>query len=70
MAKIAKAIEATGIVSQIRSFKFLIALVLFWRILFCTKSFSDQLQSSSINMAKAADLVNATLSDLEWGKPL
>ena len=48
----------------------LIALVLFWRILFCTKSFSDQLQSSSINMAKAADLVNDTLSDLEWGKPL
>ena len=70
-----KAIEATGILSQVRSFKFLIALVLFWRILFCTKSLSDQLQGISINMAKAADLVNATLdtltlfrSDLEWEK--
>ena len=53
----------------------LIALVLFWWILFCTKSLSDQIQSSSINMAKAAELGNATLdtldlfqSDLEWGK--
>ena len=70
-----KATEATGILFQVRSFKFLIALVLFWRILFCTKSLSDQLQSTSINMAKAADLVNATLdtlqlfrSDLEWQK--
>ena len=33
-----KATKATGILSQVRSFKFLIALVLFWRILFCTKS--------------------------------
>ena len=56
-----KATEATGILSQVQSFKFMIALVLFWRILFCTKSSSDQLQSTSINMAKAADLVNATL---------
>ena len=70
-----KATEATGILSQVQSFKFLIALVLFWRILFCTKSLSDQLQSTSINMDKAADLVNATLdtlqlfrSDLEWQK--
>ena len=70
-----KAMEATGILFQIRSFKILIALVLFWQILFCTKSLSDQLQSSSINMAKAAELVDATLdtlhlfrSDLEWGK--
>ena len=70
-----KGIEATGTLLQIRSFKFLIALVLFWRILFCTKSFSDQLQSSSINMAKTAELVNATLdtlhlfrSNLEWEK--
>ena len=37
-----KGIEATGILLQIWSFKFLIALVLFWRILFCTKSLSDQ----------------------------
>ena len=70
-----KATEATGILSQVQSFKFLIALVLFWQISFCTKSLSDQLQSTSINMPKAVDLVNATLdklqlfrSDLEWQK--
>ena len=60
---------------QIHSFKFLTTLVLFWQILSCTKGLSDQLQSININMAKAAELVTATIetlqhfrSDEEWGK--
>ena len=70
-----KAVEASGIYTQIHSFKFLTTLVLFWRILLCTKGLSDQLQSTHINMAKAAELVTATTetlqhfqSDEEWGK--
>ena len=59
-----KAVEAKGIVLQVRSFKFLILLVIS-RILSCTKGLSDQLQSSSIDMAKAADLVVATVGILQ-----
>lgn len=68
-----KATEATGIAVQIQSFKFVMLPVIFWRILSCTRSLSDQLQSTRIDMAKAADLVNATIdtikefrSDSEW----
>ena len=70
-----KATEACGIYMQIHSFKFLTTLILFWRILQCTKGLSDQLQSTHINMAKAAELVTSTIetlqhfrSDEEWGK--
>lgn len=60
-----KATEAKGILLQVRSFKFLLLLVIFSRILSCTKSLSDQLQSRSIDMAKAADLVSATVAILK-----
>ena len=70
-----KAIEAKGILLQIQTFKFLITLILFWRILSLTKSLSDQLQSTNINTASAADLVAATIevlqkfrSNEEWSK--
>ena len=50
---------------------------MFWRILFITKQLSDQLQSPHTNMAKATDLVIATMealqqfrSDEEWSKLL
>ena len=38
---------------------------MFWHILSCTKSLSDQLQSVNIDMAKAADLVTATIATLQ-----
>ena len=48
---------------------------MFWRVLFLTKQLSDQLQSPRTDMAKAADLVTATMetlqqfrSDEEWIK--
>ena len=70
-----KAIEAKGILLQIQTFKFLITLILFWRILSLTKSLFDQLQSTNINIASAADLVAATIevlqkfrSNEEWSK--
>ena len=50
-------------------------MILFWQIFSCTKSLSDQLQSTTINLSKAAELVNSTLdtlqifrSDQEWEK--
>ena len=70
-----KAVEAKGILLQIQCFKFLITLIMFWRLLFLTKQLSDQLQSPHTDMAKAADLVTATMetlqqfrSDEEWNK--
>ena len=59
----AKAVEATGL--QIKSFKFLLSLIMFDRILTCTRSLSDYLQHAQVNLAKAADLVSATVSTLE-----
>ena len=58
-----RATEAIGILMQVHTFKFLLSL--FWRILSCTKSLSDQLQSREIDLAKAADLVLATVSTLQ-----
>ena len=60
-----KAIEAKSLLLQIKSFKFLLLLIMFDRILTCTKSLSDHLQNAQVNLAKAADLVSATVSRLE-----
>ena len=51
-----KAVEAEGLLHQIKSFKFLVSLILFSCIFSCTKSLSDQLPSTTINLAKAAEL--------------
>ena len=53
-----KAKEANGLYHQIKSFSFL-------TILFCTKYLLDELQSSSINLASVADLVDANKSTLQ-----
>ena len=70
-----KAVEAQGLLLQVKDFKFLISLIIFDRILTCTKSLSDSLQSMQIDLGKAADLVMAiegTLQDFrtdnEWEK--
>ena len=62
----AKAVEATGLLLQIKSFKFLLLLILFDRILTCTKSLSDCLQNPKVNLDSAADLVASTVSTLEY----
>ena len=61
-----KATEASGIFLQIHNFKFLMKLIIFWRILSCTKGLSDHLQSTKIDMSKAANLVSATLETLQY----
>ena len=70
-----KAVEAQGLLLQVKDFKFLISLIIFDRILTCTKSLSDSLQSMQIDLGKAADLVMATegtlqefRTDSEWEK--
>ncbi len=59
-----KAIEANGILLQIRTHKFLFLLVVFWRLLSCTKMLSDSLQGKDMDMSKAAELVSATIETL------
>lgn len=57
-----KSIEARGLYHQIASFSFLISLITFDRILTCTKQLSDQLQSSTLDLSLASELVIATQS--------
>lgn len=63
-----KAVEARGILFQIESFKFLLLLVSFCRILSFTKALSDQLQSVTNDMARAAEGIMQTLTDIHNDK--
>ena len=70
-----KSAEARGLLLQVSSFRFVLCLVIFDRILSCTKSLSDMLQSAQLDLAKAVDHVSATVetleefrSDQEWQK--
>jgi len=60
-----KAVEANGLLLQVKDFKFLISLIIFDRVLTCTKSLSDILQSTQIDLRKAANLVAAAESTLQ-----
>ena len=55
-----QAIEARGLLHQIKSFSFLLPLITFDRILTSTKQLSDNLQCSSIDLSHATELVVAT----------
>ena len=60
-----KAIEARGLLHQLKQFKFLLTLIMFDRLLSCTNSLSQQLQDRRIDLSKAAGLVFATIETLE-----
>ena len=60
-----KATQATGLLLQVKSFKFLLYLIIFDKVLSVTKGLSDVLQSISLDLAKAADLVSGTTETLE-----
>lgn len=62
---ISRATEATCIWTQVQTFKVLVSLITFWRILSSTKSLSEHLQSRQMDLAKVADLVIATISSLK-----
>ena len=56
-----KSAEARGLLVQVSSFQFVMCLVVFDKIFSCTKSLSDTLQSTQLDLARAADLVSDTL---------
>ena len=67
--------EARGLLLQVKCFKFVLSLVVFDRLLSCSKGLSDVLQSTQLDLAKAADLVSALIetfedfrSDKSWKK--
>lgn len=60
-----KAIEATGLLHQVNSFKFLSCLIIFHQLLGVTKSLSDQLQSKDIDLHSATELVVSTRDTLK-----
>ena len=60
-----KAVEAKALLHQVKSFPFIVSLVMFDRILSCTKQLSDQLQSSTIDLYRACELVSATKTMLQ-----
>lgn len=61
----AKATQAIGLLLQVKSFKFLVCLVIFDKVLSVTKGLSDVLQSTCLDLAKAADLVLGTIETLK-----
>ena len=60
-----RAIEARGLLHQIKSFSFILSLILFEKIFSITGKLSDFLQSKTINYAAAATSISATKTALE-----
>ena len=60
-----RAIDARGLLHQIKSFPFLLSLILFERIFSITGNLSNLLQSQTINYAAAATSISATKTSLE-----
>ena len=70
-----KAVEGGGLLLQVKSFKFIVQLIVFDRLLTTTHCLSNQLQSIELDIGKAGDLVISTKStlqifrsDAEWDK--
>ena len=68
-----RAIEARGILSGIQSFNFVVALVVYKKIFSISAKLSDILQSQSLSLATAANLIQSTVdtfkeprSDSKW----
>lgn len=60
-----KAVEARGLLQQIKCFEFVLSLIVFDKVLSTSRGLSDTLQSVNINIAKAAELASATTKTLE-----
>ena len=70
-----RAIEARGLLAQVKSFHFLLCAIMFDRVLTCAKHLSDLLQCPKLEFGKAGDVVSSTIetiemfrSDEEWDK--
>lgn len=60
-----RAIDARGLLHQVKSFSFLLSLILLERIFSITGNFSNLLQAKTINYAAAATSISATKTSLE-----
>ena len=60
-----KAAQATGLLLQIKTFRFLLSLITFDKILSITKGLSNVLQSANLDLAKTADLVSGTIKTIK-----
>ena len=60
-----EATQAIGLLLQVKSFKFLLCLIIFDKLLSVTKDLSDVSQSTRLDLAKAANLVLGTEETLE-----
>ena len=60
-----RAVEAQGLMFQIKSFQFLLFLLLFERILSLTANLSDLLQAEHLNYAAAASLIKTTKETMQ-----
>ena len=60
-----RAAEARGLLLQVKSFRFILCLIIFDRLLSCAKGLSDVLQSTKLDLAKAADLISGTIETIE-----
>ena len=58
-------VKARGLICQVNYLSFLLRLVTFDRVLSVTKDLSDALQSTWLDLAKAAKLVSATTEILQ-----
>ena len=60
-----KAIEASGLLTQIKSFQFLLCLLLFKKIFYVTAKPSDVLQAEKLDFAATATFIEATINTLK-----
>ena len=56
----ARSVEARGLLLQMEIYEFVLRLVLFQKVLHATKGLSEALQADDIDLAAAAELVEAT----------
>ena len=61
----ARSVEARGLLLQMETFEFVLRLVLFEKVLHATKGLSEALQADDIDLAAAAELVEATTDVLK-----
>ena len=60
-----KAVEAKGLFLQVHTFSFLLQLIVFDKVLGCTKALSDILQKPDLDLASASTLILSTKSTLQ-----
>ncbi len=60
-----RAIEATGIHTGVKSFSFVVSLVIYKKVFGISANLSDVLQSKSIDLATATNLIQSTIDTIE-----